>query len=1728
MNNQIRVFIVVFLSAVWILTDQAFSSPNVTVNEVYKVRSVAHATSISSGKLDDGDDKVPTYPSSVEVASADYVRSRRLETEASGKSIRGIQIDDVDYYQEPLMENTSLEEKISNDVSKDLLKRSYVHNNDIASEHSASLKPVKLKLEAYTNHQTHSITYSKSDLDDISETLHQNDVIHSVEVSDSSGENKRPEHPRKPVKHSSGGARRTSRLRDGLWLTSAVTPKYIVGDHENENKFGNASQFFRNETSKLLTRNPVTNNIVTDENKAVAFADVTTDYRCSHNDADAATVIPRVSVVGQVGEPINVSCQLNPACISESSVANITVMERDRITPRRDVMVLEKISAQFRQFSPHSREKLPVTQRNFPGATLPRISFTQRSNIFVKYPAHRRKQSPISAHDEDFRASYTQHSSYKSSPNQLETRLEYKANNIMEPAAHFGTRRQKREARAHECKMASYFEVGLPLEIPNMSQVAGNPPSLNCSVFNRGEVVEHFLVPPELESNTSQSLSFMMQQPGTYMLKCQDIANDNISCYRSLFVGSPPMDVLNFDCICHDYGNLECWFDAPDNPAQLNLQNYTICIVRNDDCDTLSPERKKGGKRQLWNFTEVPISPLQLSNLTFNISAHNQLGSSFFLHTINYYTRVQLDGATDVVAHQINLLVYSLEWNERYYRLKYDVIARVNITSTYWSESRLVRGTTTFLRLRHHFVSYNVTVELQPYVPGARYWSRARTVDIQTLAATPPVPPLTAPGMFEIVDSSPELFSVILCWLPVPRELQAGPHFGYLVQVARRTTNCSDCQDFVQPFTPDNYIVFNNLSRSESYSFRVYSVNNCSNTNRSQISQITAACRSNESAAYFYSEVDETVPSPPAFPTTLYSKNNLVSLRWYPRDDHPTNFTLYYCTNDEKPCKNGVRFLPLHGLTSVNISLNRSSRSTDTLRHLQEFTGYREGDELQTSLRFAVSADRNVGDTVVSSGMVWARCPKVRFAQDSTSPPLLELLNKTSHSVLLSWKWKSEKDCPPPSVVAMQILTCPLHSLTCTLHSSQDWMDVPVWEKTFLLNNLKSSSRYTTRLKILYDDGRGPVYSEPLLFITRPKVLLWWQVALIVSGTLLALGIIVFVFQFSHRSLKEAMEPLPVPDFQRDSSSITFSRKSAHTGKHGLNQQTSTAPERSFQRPVPEATSNKEKHSLLNPPKTDRDVVGTLNFSCEPDTSRKDASTAPIEEGLLEEQTVLLGAHEETLEALPYTTLEFVSADDDERNPSPSLVEVKEESEVGQNLNLEINNFGYVLAQLGSQSSSTHEDKARLHSQCTPYVAIGTPFSTWSRLPSSSIGLDQNSLGAAQHQESAPINYLKTEASPYVFPSFATSKEQNLDESETRKNLYLYTDAKLMNENKDTGQFVSNNLNQMKINPYVKLTSLTQGTYEGIPASSLNLKQIWSSSSNEVCTSGILSPDHSSYTTCKASPAVLPYIPNKKIFSFNFADIDQSKTFTSNTPNFASVGSYEVDTPTSFPQKTSEAPNVITGLNIPGHGHLTFLTDRAYEQQTEALNFDGTTYDEGLGYSPTAKEIEEHPYVTSASLPHQKGSNSADLETGNNSGNRHRTHTQSSRVSDLGVVSDFEVGSDDDLNPDLSPDIYSVQMSLFSDYSFIGVNSIPSTGQSNEHYQTLENPVFSHSRHLSDTPMKLNNHETNLNSPLKFSNENLTKILAPLHSKMSKKNPGMPCALALSNGTVTIYPKVEE
>ncbi|XP_047738819.1 uncharacterized protein LOC108665250 isoform X4 [Hyalella azteca] len=853
------------------------------------------------------------------------------------------------------------------------------------------------------------------------------------------------------------------------------------------------------------------------------------------------------------------------------------------------------------------------------------------------------------------------------------------------------------------------------------------------------------------QNNTALSESVMLtvQQPGVYLLFCSDIAS-NVNCTRRLQVGYSPQDVENFDCISHNYDDLECWFDVMPNPVPV--LNISICIVDDGECDILSPSRIKNGRRQVWQFDTFHNFS---RNLTFNISLGNDLGNATFQHTINYFTKVRLEAARSIKYRQLESpLEFALEWlSPSNYHTLPSVRARVNVSSVFYNHTIMAYDSHLKLHLPYHNLDYTVTIELQPDEAEAKYWSNPASTSMTTPTASPSAPPAAAPGMFQTWSTSKTSSSVNVSWVSVAPALHAGPGFGYIVEVYGCSTAFSECTECVSSsFTDDSFDVITNLRSDRPHRIDVYSANLCQNLTRPRTQcGLSTHCRSAAPAQYHIPVAGAAAALAPAFPTSLFLHSPAAaSLQWFTRDGRASNFTLYYCRDAEPQCKSGLGFLWVGEISAVDISLHPAPSSPGALS-LRNFTGYRTADESSTGLRFAVSAERTTDGVVESSGMVWSEC-RAEYDDEPLAPPQLLLNNKTWHSALVLRR----PECLPRLVAATKFVLCRPDMCNESV--------VAVWQKEIFLDNLQSDTRYNATLRVLYTDGNVTVTDEPLVFRTRPKDLLWWHVVLLASGALLFTTLLVSVFLYSkrcvHKSIKDATDPLSVPDFSGPSlfsQTIVRGRKSVPPNISISHQRLETAPVTAAAKEPPSET--RKIISLLFSPPEDSVLVGGRTV-CASGTN---------------EQTHDVGQNPSEVNSDETSVLMFPSTSNEVRNSSYSQIEFdesedEEEFNPAQNPTTASGYPGYVMLRTSEPLPTDQNVSEITFNEAHPYVALGTLSTETTRNePMRDETMDHNT--AMRDQNGVIERIHASGVSPYVLvsPTSAHIGEDNITKDLDRK-----------------------------------------------------------------------------------------------------------------------------------------------------------------------------------------------------------------------------------------------------------------------------------------------------------------------------------------------------------------------
>ncbi|XP_075157421.1 cytokine receptor-like [Haematobia irritans] len=588
---------------------------------------------------------------------------------------------------------------------------------------------------------------------------------------------------------------------------------------------------------------------------------------------------------------------------------------------------------------------------------------------------------------------------------------------------------------------------------PNETSIRiGGSASITCSLHEPHSSEMWFIqtikgnMASEKKNITQPSEDIQVVDNYTAVLKINN-ATENVAEYQcmmgsygigiaTLYVGTEPQNVTDFECVVYNYDYMQCKFTAPKNmvPVEFNLKykannfNYVSSCELNDNqqCNvtnytpqtmeylfTLTQSNALG--RNIQNFTIYTDNIVKMPPLNVNVSkvTSDRVILTWNIVKISYYNDSGLE--------------YAMELRESNGDWKMQEADVLNHSKGKFSVA--IKGL-------HSYWQYFFRVRVKTKkVNNKRFWSYPTIVKFITTIKRPQLAPDAPHGSFYIDSAETH---VTLYWSPLAEKDHCGPDFHYVVyeitptgvEIFRGNTTTTSIilswkKDTVQNFTIKSA---NIEGHSEEGSvIRVYR----SSGSRYELNEKNIA-KGYHNGSYTLSW------SPPIY------RNLLLS------------YTVFWCTpqiESWNQCKGPISFKYVDK-TITNFTTGRENRS----------------------LNMAVSANY----MNYSTGMIWARCS--REVSSKLMEAEIEANALNSSSVLI--KWNSGSVCS--SILKGYNLTYCLSNGTvvqnrCICSGKRHTEQFPPNFTNYTINNLPPYKYVCASIVMFSSDKNGKEsYAEPV------------------------------------------------------------------------------------------------------------------------------------------------------------------------------------------------------------------------------------------------------------------------------------------------------------------------------------------------------------------------------------------------------------------------------------------------------------------------------------------------------------------------------------------------------------------------------------------------------------------------------------------------------------------------
>ncbi|XP_050328701.1 cytokine receptor [Bactrocera neohumeralis] len=512
-----------------------------------------------------------------------------------------------------------------------------------------------------------------------------------------------------------------------------------------------------------------------------------------------------------------------------------------------------------------------------------------------------------------------------------------------------------------------------PCKLTFINQLTGqHVPEKDILVVNSSYIVYMF------HSEREQSLRLLC--------KCDGDAIDE----STIYVGTPPRGVRQFNCRSFDFEYMVCNFTQPENAVltQYNLTYY----INSPDYETPA-------------YCNFDMKPLVVCNITAEYSYRPQVEEYHFkVHSINalgsYKQEFTINNLNLMVParpgqdfHIIKLTTDSMDaiWSMPKYDsytpnkhrglqwevlLQPDSFAIENISSQV-RVVRVDRGcklSITELPYAHYSYELRLRVKVRTAVAGEDMWSQTFKCRFRTKPRMPDRPPRTDNGGFYI---NPLETEVRLYWEQLEKWEENGDNFTYIIRALEKRVN-DQTRALLPRQQEANFAIFewhNDLH----YTFEISSRNHMGESSTANV--ITIYPQTSRLAKHH---------TPHSIHNVYHETNRSYTLTWLPpqAQEGLQNYTVYWCYSKlamPTDCRGSIHFQQVSSKT-------------------QRFATEPQSAEHDHSLTLAVSA--NYID--YNTGMHWTSCSVDVNADFEPMEPEILSISATELRV----QWSSKTVCP--------------------------------------------------------------------------------------------------------------------------------------------------------------------------------------------------------------------------------------------------------------------------------------------------------------------------------------------------------------------------------------------------------------------------------------------------------------------------------------------------------------------------------------------------------------------------------------------------------------------------------------------------------------------------------------------------------------------------------------------
>ncbi|KAL3290154.1 hypothetical protein HHI36_023517 [Cryptolaemus montrouzieri] len=482
-----------------------------------------------------------------------------------------------------------------------------------------------------------------------------------------------------------------------------------------------------------------------------------------------------------------------------------------------------------------------------------------------------------------------------------------------------------------------------------------------------------------------------------YSCILKNFTEEVVVCMNFVDIGVRPQPVNDFKCISNNLDNLTCKWTAPENYVETNynLSYSEMNTFRRYSCPAIEGRTVRSCT---WSLSTDPIYRQSVPDYIFYLSMSNILGNySMPPKHFKHFENVIPNAPEHLKKLFVSSNYVNLSWTipTTMQTFSKGLANRIIYQSSYGKKEWQTREqiyvknvqevTYTLDNLEYAHAYYDIRVAIRSNVSNPNdesMWSNYTSITVLTASKKPDGPPRTTVGSFEILTyGGNSERNVRIYWSHIDEERRNGEKFKYEVELEGSTEKNT---------TENAYMLFEHLSASRSYTFRIWARNEMGSSDRYSIVKVPAH-------KDYISEPSKLIKEELGDGHYRFS--------WQPPQlelsQRIRNYTIFWCNDerDKPPCSGKLDW------EIVPATLNSFNKSIPSNKTYQ----------------FGISANTFRG----SSGMVWAQCTDLLHKYSVGKINDFVRLELGSNWISLKWTF----GCSGKRVTGFIVYYCPITSL---------------------------------------------------------------------------------------------------------------------------------------------------------------------------------------------------------------------------------------------------------------------------------------------------------------------------------------------------------------------------------------------------------------------------------------------------------------------------------------------------------------------------------------------------------------------------------------------------------------------------------------------------------------------------------------------------------------------------